>query len=570
MSSRPTSRRHLEAVPDLDPPSPAPQGPAPKNPAPKNPRRGRQPEPGLFDLPEPSPAPPGTGQPAIPEHVSAAEVRRVLADMGAPADLQEAVAEFGDDMPALSTWLQEIGALGDPADVLNPMLGQWADLLERGVRAIEAEVCTGEFLHAYGQAAGSENSLIGSMELLIEEAAATRTREALAMCRCLAHLGPAEIRATAARAGHELTRYGIKDMPWVKDLGRAEFVDAFGYGDDRGLQESLVLEFRHGRRGHAFVVLIDHRLGGGIKDLFATDDPDELRRDVQFESMLEGVEVTPHSPAEASARLHAALDAPVCADDPEQVQDVGIHLPILLDRLPLLPAPPADARPRAAGRAATAAIRRASARRGRPEPKQKPARSPDRRAPVAPTSVHRIKVTLAGSKPPIWRRLEVPSSTTLMRLHEIIQATFDWHDSHLWMFETSDVVFGVGELGVPHRNARRVRIGQVAPAEGDTLRYVYDFGDDWNHRIVVEAVADAESEGRYPRCLNGRRSAPPEDCGGIWGYAELVESLADKTHPEHADRLEWLGLDSAREFDPARFDAAAANARLAPMAGRRR
>lgn len=109
-----------------------------------------------------------------------------------------------------------------------------------------------------------------------------------------------------------------------------------------------------------------------------------------------------------------------------------------------------------------------------------------------------------------------------------------------------------------------MRIGQVAPAEGDTLRYVYDFGDDWNHRIVVEAVADAESEGRYPRCLNGRRSAPPEDCGGIWGYAELVESLADKTHPEHADRLEWLGLDSAR------FDAAAANARLAPMAGRRR
>jgi len=115
--------------------------------------------------------------------------------------------------------------------------------------------------------------------------------------------------------------------------------------------------------------------------------------------------------------------------------------------------------------------------------------------------------------------------------------------------EDSEAVFAVGEIGAPHRNARRVTLGQIAPTVGDTVRYVYDFGDDWDHRILVEAIDEVAPGSRYPRCLIGRRAAPPEDCGGVWGYQDLVDSLTDPGHPEHRDRLAWLGLDAAGEFD---------------------
>jgi hypothetical protein len=105
----------------------------------------------------------------------------------------------------------------------------------------------------------------------------------------------------------------------------------------------------------------------------------------------------------------------------------------------------------------------------------------------------------------------------------------------------------------------------VAPAVRSKICYTYDFGDDWRHDIVVEKVLERERAVTYPRCTGGRRAAPPDDCGGIWGYAELVEILSDPTHPDHDDRLDWLGLDDATDFDPARFDAAAITRALAAM-----
>lgn len=555
VSSRPSPPGHLRAVPD-----------------PAESARSRTPEPGLFDLPEPEPdpAPSAIDERVLPDDVTAADIRRMLADMGAPADLQEAVLEFGDDTLALTSWLTEIGAFGAPDEVLTPMLAQWEGLLERGVRAIEAEVCTGEFLYAFGQAENDPGNLIDSMAFLVQEATATRRRAALAMSRCLIHLGPPEIQGVAAQAAHELVRSGIKDMPWVKDLGKAEFVRAYGYGDEDGRQESVIVEFRHGKRVHAIVALIDHELGGGFKDLFAGDDPRGIFNDVRMEAMLEGFVVTGYQPVEVAARLHSALTRPVCAEEPEQAEDVGIHLPILLDRLALLPEPSPAALQQAADRAKSAARpKRRRSKKPVPEIQLAP-RTTAGRTPVSTTTVHRIKVTLAGSKPPIWRRLEVPSTITLHRLHDVLQAAFGWTDTHLWAFEDSDAVFAVGEIGAPHRNARRVVLGQIAPTSGDTVRYVYDFGDDWDHRILVEAVDEAAPDGRYPRCLTGRRATPPEDCGGVWGYQDLVDSLADPGHPEHRDRLAWLGLDAAGEFDPARFDQDAIDRRLATLAGRRR
>jgi hypothetical protein len=179
--------------------------------------------------------------------------------------------------------------------------------------------------------------------------------------------------------------------------------------------------------------------------------------------------------------------------------------------------------------------------------------SKPRRDPATPM-IHRLKVTIRRSKPPIWRRIEVPSGLTLARLHLIIQVAFGWQNYHMWMFET-----GRGNYGTPDREldilpATAIKLQTVAPRRGGRLEYLYDFGDDWEHTVVVEDVLAAEPELTYPRCVTGRGAGPPEDCGGIWGYLELQEVLADPDHEEHQDRLEWLGLDSAADFDPAEFD----------------
>ena len=107
---------------------------------------------------------------------------------------------------------------------------------------------------------------------------------------------------------------------------------------------------------------------------------------------------------------------------------------------------------------------------------------------------------------------------------------------------------------------------QVAPRKGDRLSYTYDFGDNWEHTILVEAITSPEPGIAYPRCLTGRRACPPEDCGGIGGYDYLIEILTDPEDEEHEDRLEWLGLDSADQFDPEAFDPAQANTALVNLA----
>lgn len=105
----------------------------------------------------------------------------------------------------------------------------------------------------------------------------------------------------------------------------------------------------------------------------------------------------------------------------------------------------------------------------------------------------------------------------------------------------------------------------TAPAARSKISYVYDFGDGWDHQVLVEKLLDRQPGTKYPRCIGGRRAAPPEDCGGIGGYEELLETLADPTHPEHAEMLEWLGLDNAERFDPAAFDKQAVTESLPPI-----
>ncbi|HEY1916154.1 MAG TPA: plasmid pRiA4b ORF-3 family protein [Streptosporangiaceae bacterium] len=132
----------------------------------------------------------------------------------------------------------------------------------------------------------------------------------------------------------------------------------------------------------------------------------------------------------------------------------------------------------------------------------------------AATTIHRVKVTLYGSKPPIWRRLELPSTITLDRLHQVLQIAFDWDGFHLHVFETPSGDFGDPEQNdgwTEYKDEGKVAIAQVATAAKAKIVYVYDFGDDHRHDVVVEAIAPAAPGVAYPRCTAGRREMPLED-----------------------------------------------------------
>lgn len=200
---------------------------------------------------------------------------------------------------------------------------------------------------------------------------------------------------------------------------------------------------------------------------------------------------------------------------------------------------------------------------------------PGRSAPAAPApkpraagrTAFQLKVTLADTKPPIWRRVLVDGNATLDHVHEVIQAAFGWWNYHLHEFEVGRTRYGVPDpdedWGEPPRDERRTRLDAIA-GEGSTFRYTYDFGDGWEHRVTVEKVLPAGSVATVPACIDGRRACPPEDCGGTWGYRELLEILADPEHPEHDERRDWLGRPFDPEaFDPSEFEDNLRNGRLA-------
>lgn len=182
-------------------------------------------------------------------------------------------------------------------------------------------------------------------------------------------------------------------------------------------------------------------------------------------------------------------------------------------------------------------------------------------------NVFQLKVTLVDTKPPIWRRVLVDASSTFDHVHEVIQAAFGWWNYHLHEFEIGDACYGLpdpdDDWGDPPRDERRTRLDAVA-AEGSSFRYTYDFGDGWEHRVVVEKVRSRDPDASLPACVDGGRACPPEDCGGTGGYRELLEILSDPTHPEHGERREWLGRPFDPDaFDPSDFDDNFRNGRLA-------
>jgi len=179
------------------------------------------------------------------------------------------------------------------------------------------------------------------------------------------------------------------------------------------------------------------------------------------------------------------------------------------------------------------------------------------RKPKATGTVYQFKITLKGVKTPIWRRIQV-TDCTLDKLHEHIQTSMGWTNSHLHRFRIGDKQYGdpmlmeedMEEYG--YIDSTTTMLSEIVPKGGKRLRieYEYDFGDGWQHEVLFEGCPPVDPKAKYPLCLEGARACPPEDCGGVRGYDDFLKAIRDKHHEEHEEMLEWEG----GWFDPEEFD----------------
>ena len=181
-------------------------------------------------------------------------------------------------------------------------------------------------------------------------------------------------------------------------------------------------------------------------------------------------------------------------------------------------------------------------------------------------SVYQLKITLLGIEPPIWRRIQVPNTLLLCCLHDALQAVLGWTDSHLHQFVKDDTYWSDPEWyedydDIDVIDESRVRVGRVLKAEGESVRYDYDFGDNWQHEVILEKILPAPAVRPRPVCRGGKRHRPPEDVGGTSGYEEFLEVIFDPTHEEYERYLTWAG----GSFQPEEFDQRAVNEVLSRM-----
>jgi hypothetical protein len=173
-----------------------------------------------------------------------------------------------------------------------------------------------------------------------------------------------------------------------------------------------------------------------------------------------------------------------------------------------------------------------------------------------------LRISLTRIRPEIWRGVLVPSSITLKRLHLVLQTVMGWWNYHLYQFETPEGIFGTPDPDYPDETMSdaRVRLDRFLTKPRDRIRYEYDFGDGWQHEIRLERIIGPVHEAIDVECLGGARACPPEDVGGPYGYAEFLEAMQDRGHPEHDRMVEWIG----GRFDPEKFDVEAINRALMP------
>jgi len=188
-------------------------------------------------------------------------------------------------------------------------------------------------------------------------------------------------------------------------------------------------------------------------------------------------------------------------------------------------------------------------------------------------SIYELRITLQEISPPIWRLVQVPDTLPLNRLHDVLQTVIGWTDSHLHQFEKDGKHWGVPEpdedYSIEIMDESRTTIGAVLTTPGDSMLYVYDFGDNWRHNVELEKILPASGVVR-PVCLAGERHCPPEDVGGVPGYAEFLEVIFEPGHEEYEHYVRWAGGPSplnrsVGRFQPEGFDMMAVNKALSRM-----
>jgi hypothetical protein len=181
------------------------------------------------------------------------------------------------------------------------------------------------------------------------------------------------------------------------------------------------------------------------------------------------------------------------------------------------------------------------------------------------SATFQVKITLIGIEPPIWRRLQVPSSIRLCCLHSAFQVALGWTDSHLHQFEKDGKCWGVPEYDEFEEldliDEDKTELNEVLTAAGESMTYVYDFGDNWRHEVVLEEITSVAEPIKKPVCTGGARRCPPEDVGGASGYEEFLEVIFDPTHEEFEHLVGWAGGSVHAE----EFDVKAVNAALGKM-----
>lgn len=404
------------------------------------------------------------------------------------------------------------------------------------------------------------------------------------------------VTETARAAAARLRAAGVAEPVWAGDLAQPLTAGPFTrMHDDQDNLSVLIGVFQRAGRDHALMITVDHLHCGAAEDIYLLDTEGlsaaiaAIHRGARQDRVT--IRTKKLGAPEFRWYVEQALEVRDVHDEEEGMVDDGVpegpepiddgpgFAPLaVLTRSRLETLPPAR-RPRGASASAHTADRTTldvlqqfaalvgdsggpafglpAARR--PLPQKLPAK---RKKSDGPAPTYQIKVGLRGAKPPIWRRLLVPGDITLHRLHQAILGAFGWDGDHLHVFDTAYGQFGQADRDLGHRSDNAVTLEQVTPAVKDKIRYTYDFGDDWEHDILVEKTTPADPAVKLPVCVGGRRAAPPDDCGGVWGYQELIEVLADPGHPEHQERLEWLGLDDAGQFNPDEFDRDRINQRL--------
>ena len=175
--------------------------------------------------------------------------------------------------------------------------------------------------------------------------------------------------------------------------------------------------------------------------------------------------------------------------------------------------------------------------------------------------VYQFKVSLQGIEPQVWRRIQVPESYSFWDLHVAIQDAMGWKDYHLHLFRVSnpETPGQIDNIGIPDDEGWddslntlpgwNLSIADYFTRPNMTVQYEYDFGDDWQHEVVLEEILPRQEGAEYPLCLAGAQACPPEDCGGVHGFERVLEAMRNPDHEEHQETVDWIGT----EYDPNAF-----------------